>query len=108
MFDSAFLVGDGIWEGIRLHRGRFAFLEHHLDRLFQAASATRINPGLSRQEIVDAAKDLVTRLATEGVKAEEMARHGSGGLNAGLNSHTIGSPPIAALGPEWMKRKVIE
>ena len=41
------------------------------------------------------------------VKAEEMARHGSGGLNAGLNSHTIGSPPIAALGPEWMKRKVL-
>ena len=41
------------------------------------------------------------------VKAEEMARHGSGGLNASLNSHTIGSPPIAALGPEWMKRKVL-
>lgn len=41
------------------------------------------------------------------IKAEEMARHGSGGLNASLNSHTIGSPPIAALGPEWMKRKVL-
>jgi acyl-CoA dehydrogenase len=41
------------------------------------------------------------------VKAEEMARHGSGGVNASLNSHTIGSPPIAALGPEWMKRKVL-
>ncbi len=41
------------------------------------------------------------------IKAEEMARHASGGLNAGLNSHTIGSPPIAALGPEWMKRKVL-
>jgi acyl-CoA dehydrogenase len=34
------------------------------------------------------------------VKAEEMARHGSGGVNASLNSHTIGSPPIAALGPD--------
>ncbi|MBV8406791.1 MAG: acyl-CoA dehydrogenase family protein, partial [Alphaproteobacteria bacterium] len=41
------------------------------------------------------------------VKAEEMARHGSGGVNASLNSHTIGCPPIAALGPEWMKRKVL-
>ncbi|MCX7363713.1 MAG: acyl-CoA dehydrogenase family protein [Alphaproteobacteria bacterium] len=41
------------------------------------------------------------------IKAEEMARHGSGGLNASLNSHTIGCPPIAALGPEWMKRKVL-
>ena len=41
------------------------------------------------------------------IKAEEMARHASGGLNASLNSHTIGAPPIAALGPEWMKRKVL-
>jgi acyl-CoA dehydrogenase len=41
------------------------------------------------------------------IKAEEMARHGAGGLNASLNSHTIGCPPIAALGPEWMKRKVL-
>ncbi len=41
------------------------------------------------------------------IKAEEMARHGSGGVNASLNSHTIGCPPIAALGPQWMKRKVL-
>src|SRR5690349_17067438 len=41
------------------------------------------------------------------MKAEEMARHGSGGLNASFNSHTIGCPPIAALGPEWMKRQVL-
>jgi acyl-CoA dehydrogenase len=41
------------------------------------------------------------------IKAEEMARHGSGGVNASLNSHTIGCPPIAALGPEWMKRKIL-
>lgn len=41
------------------------------------------------------------------IKSEELARHGSGGVNASLNSHTIGSPPIAALGPEWMKRKLL-
>ncbi len=41
------------------------------------------------------------------IKSEELARHGSGGVNASLNSHTIGSPPIAALGPEWMKRQVL-
>ncbi len=39
VFDSGFLVGDGIWEGIRLHRGQFAFLDRHLDRLHQAAAA---------------------------------------------------------------------
>ncbi len=61
VFDSAFLVGDGIWEGIRLHRGRFAFLDRHLDRLFQAAAATRIDPGLSRQELTDALYATVRR-----------------------------------------------
>lgn len=54
VFDSAFLVGDGIWEGIRLHRGRLAFLDRHLDRLFQAAAATRIEIGLDRQGVTDA------------------------------------------------------
>jgi acyl-CoA dehydrogenase len=41
------------------------------------------------------------------IASEELARAGSGGVNASLNSHTIGAPPIAALGPEWMKRKVL-
>lgn len=39
VFDSAFLVGDGIWEGIRLHHGRFAFLDLHLDRMFRGFDA---------------------------------------------------------------------
>ncbi len=41
------------------------------------------------------------------VKSEELSRAGSGGVNASLMSHTIGAPPIAALGPEWMKRKLL-
>ena len=51
VFDSGFLVGDGVWEGIRLHEGVFVFLEEHLDRLFQGARATGIDIGLSREEI---------------------------------------------------------
>ncbi len=45
VFDSAFLVGDGIWEGIRLHHGEFAFLDRHLDRLFQAAATVDLDIG---------------------------------------------------------------
>jgi acyl-CoA dehydrogenase len=41
------------------------------------------------------------------IKSEELTRAGSGGVNASLMSHTIGAPPIAALGPEWMKRKLL-
>ena len=39
VFDSAFLVGDGVWEGVRLHDGVFAWLDLHLDRLFATADA---------------------------------------------------------------------
>jgi len=54
VFDSAFMVGDGIWEGIRLHHGRFAFLDRHLDRLFQAAAATRIDLEMTRDQVTEA------------------------------------------------------
>jgi len=41
------------------------------------------------------------------IVSEELSRAGSGGVNASLMSHSIGTPPIAALGPEWMKRKLL-
>jgi len=50
VFDSGFLVGDGIWEGIRLHHGHFAFIDRHMDRLFAGAKATGIDIG-TREEI---------------------------------------------------------
>lgn len=41
------------------------------------------------------------------IVSEELARAGAGGVSAGLMSHTIGAPPIADLGPAWMKRTVL-
>lgn len=49
VFDSAFLVGDGVWEGLRLVHGRFAHLQRHLDRLFQGAAAIGLEIGRSRE-----------------------------------------------------------
>jgi branched-chain amino acid aminotransferase len=60
VFDSGFLVGDGIWEGLRLHRGRFAFLDRHLDRLQSAARATDIDIA-PRPTLVDALHRTVAR-----------------------------------------------
>jgi branched-chain amino acid aminotransferase len=48
VFDSGYLVGDGVWEGIRLHRGRLLFLDRHLDRLLRNAAAIGLDPGLDR------------------------------------------------------------
>lgn len=54
VFDSGFLVGDGVWEGLRLHHGVFAFLDEHLDRLFQGAAAISLQIGMTHQQIKDA------------------------------------------------------
>ncbi len=52
VFDSGFLVGDGIWEGLRLHRGAFLFLERHLDRLEQGLKTAQIRLPFSREELI--------------------------------------------------------
>lgn len=51
VFDSGFMLGDGVWEGLRVHSGRIAFLVRHLDRLFEGAKAIAMDIGLSRQEL---------------------------------------------------------
>jgi len=60
VFDSGFLVGDGIWEGIRLHHGQFAFLDRHLDRLMSASKAVDLDVG-SRTDIEAALRATVER-----------------------------------------------
>ncbi|MBT3535436.1 MAG: aminotransferase class IV [Rhodospirillaceae bacterium] len=52
VFDSGFMLGDGVWEGIRLHRGSLLFLDAHMDRLFEGAKAIDMDIGLSRSEMV--------------------------------------------------------
>jgi len=51
VFDSGFMLGDGVWEGLRVHGGRIAFLEAHLDRLYEGAKAIAMDVGLSRDEL---------------------------------------------------------
>jgi branched-chain amino acid aminotransferase len=53
VFDSGFMLGDGVWEGMRVHTGRIAFLDRHLDRLFEGARAIAMDIGLSRQELTE-------------------------------------------------------
>jgi branched-chain amino acid aminotransferase len=51
VFDSGFMLGDGVWEGLRAHRGKLSFLDRHLDRLFEGAKAIAMDVGLSREEL---------------------------------------------------------
>ena len=52
VFDSGFLLGDGVWEGIRLLNGELVFLDEHLERLFFGAKQLDINIGCSRKELI--------------------------------------------------------
>ena len=54
VYDSGFLMGDGIWEGIRLIQNRWIFLNEHIDRLFEGAKAIDLNLGLTRDQITSA------------------------------------------------------
>ena len=54
VFDSGFLIGDGVWEGLRLHHDVFVFLNEHLDRLFQGAQAIALDIAMTRAEITEA------------------------------------------------------
>ncbi|MEO5559671.1 MAG: aminotransferase class IV [Dokdonella sp.] len=80
VFDSGFVLGDGVWEGLRLHHGGLPFLNQHLDRLYEGARAIDMDIGLSReqltQRIVDTLRgngmqsDVHIRLmVTRGIKA---------------------------------------
>ena len=51
VFDSGFMLGDGVWEGLRLHRGKIAFLEAHLDRLYEGAKAIAMDIGITRAQM---------------------------------------------------------
>lgn len=53
VFDSGYLVGDGIWEAVRLHEGVLVFLDLHLDRLWAAAATVGMDLGMTRAELVE-------------------------------------------------------
>ena len=61
VYDSGFMLGDGIWEGLRLYDGTWAFLDAHMDRLFEAAMAIDLDIGMDRAGIVQALE--ATRVA---------------------------------------------
>ena len=54
VYDSGFMLGDGIWEGLRLYDGHIPFLDDHLDRLFEAALYIDLDIGKTRDELKDA------------------------------------------------------
>ncbi len=63
VYDSGFMLGDGVWEGLRLYNGKWAFLDDHMDRLFEAAKAIDLDIGMTRAAVIAALEH--TRRANE-------------------------------------------
>jgi branched-chain amino acid aminotransferase len=77
VFDSGFILGDGVWEGLRVHRGRIAFLAAHLDRLYEAAKAIDLDVGMDRKALTAALYEtLSANRMTEGVHIRLMVTRG--------------------------------
>lgn len=51
IFDSGFVLGDGVWEGLRLVKGKLVSLDQHVDRLFAGAKSIELNLGVTQEEM---------------------------------------------------------
>lgn len=57
VYDAGFMLGDGVWEGLRLYNGKWSFAEEHLDRLFEGAKAIDLDIGMDKKAALTALLD---------------------------------------------------
>jgi branched-chain amino acid aminotransferase len=105
VFDSGFVLGDGVWEGLRLHDGRIGFLDKHFDRLWAGAKMLRIDIGLTRAELNRRLFDVIEANAMrEGVHIRLMVTRGVKRSPYQDPRLTIGKATIVII-PEWKQPK---
>ena len=95
IFDAGFVLGDGIWEGLRLHKGRIAFLDAHIDRLFEGARKIELDIGMTRAEVEAALRrTLEANRMTHGAHVRLMITRG---LKKAVNQdprNAVGKPTV--------------
>lgn len=103
IFDAGWILGDGIWEGLRVHGGRLAFMKRHLDRLFMGARAIDLDIGMTKDQVRAALEDTLERNGMTGQEGVHVRLMITRGLKKTPNQdprHTI-SPPTIAIVPEY-------
>ncbi|MGV6810833.1 MAG: D-amino acid aminotransferase [Brevirhabdus sp.] len=95
VYDSGFMLGDGVWEGLRLYNGRWAFLDEHLDRLFEAAKAIDLDIGRNRKQVINALEQ--TRFAN-GIETDAHARLM---VTRGVKMRPFQHPSLSRSGPTF-------
>jgi branched-chain amino acid aminotransferase len=103
VFDAGFVLGDGVWEGLRLVDGRVAFLDRHLDRLWDGAKMLRIDVGLTREALKARLFDVIEANGmSDGVHIRLMVTRGVKRSPYQDPRLTIGGPTIVII-PEWKR-----
>ncbi|MBL4805841.1 MAG: aminotransferase class IV [Rhodobacteraceae bacterium] len=93
VYDSGFLLGDGIWEGLRLYNGKWAFLDEHMDRLFEAALAIDLDIRLDRAGVIAALE------ATRAANNMETDVHARLMITRGVKTKPFQHPSLSVSGP---------
>ncbi|WP_066778502.1 aminotransferase class IV [Sphingomonas sp. CCH5-D11] len=102
VFDSGFMLGDGVWEGLRVYDGRMAFLDRHLDRLWQGAKAIMLDIGISREELVARLRRVLdaNEMTGDGVHIRLMVTRGIRSTPY-QDPRVVISPATIVIIPEW-------
>lgn len=93
VYDSGFMLGDGVWEGLRLYNGKWAFLEGHMDRLFEAAKAIDLDIGMDRAGVVAALEE------TRSANVMKHDAHARLMLTRGIKIRPFQHPSLSRSGP---------
>lgn len=93
VYDSGFMLGDGVWEGLRLYDGRWAFLGAHIDRLFEAAIAIDLDIGMNRDQVISAL------LETQKANGMESDVHARLMVTRGVKARPFQHPSLSRSGP---------
>ncbi|TNF62823.1 MAG: aminotransferase class IV [Rhodobacteraceae bacterium] len=93
VYDSGFMLGDGVWEGLRLYNGRWAFVDEHIDRLFEAAKAIDLDIGMTPAAVIAALEE--TR-AANGMVTDAHARLM---VTRGVKTRPFQHPSLSRQGP---------
>lgn len=96
VYDAGFMLGDGVWEGIRLYDGAWAFLDEHLDRLFEAAKAIDLDIGLDRDGVRRAILD------TQAANGMQTDAHARLMVTRGPKSRPFQHPSLSRSGPTFV------
>ncbi|WP_300518422.1 D-amino acid aminotransferase [Aliiroseovarius sp.] len=93
VYDAGFMLGDGVWEGLRLYDGHWAFIDEHMDRLFEAAKAIDLDIGMTRDEVISAV------LETQKANGMVTDAHARLMVTRGVKTRPFQHPGLSRQGP---------